>query len=347
MERKIPIQNIYYMLCYSWDSLEEKDIVQVSDIENTELIDLFAKVLIGGTNDLIRRGFDRKYLCVNDELSVIKGKINFNNTYKKRLLQKGKISAEFDDLSHNILHNQIIKTTIKHLINCEELNYELKDRLTGLYKYFRDIDEIRLNSKVFKNVILHRNNQYYKFLMNICEIVYENLLIDEKTGDLKFQDFERDEKKMWKLFQNFVYNFYKREQKVFSVRRENIYWNDELKRSYDAKFLPKMETDITLFSNTKKIIIDTKYSKTTLSDHKKVKSENLYQLFSYLKNVEIKGGINKCCEGMLLYPQIEESFDLEYHIQGHRILIKTVDLNQDWKLIYRRLLAIIGVDKQI
>lgn len=341
MEKKIPIENIYYMLCYSWDALDEKEIVHVDNIDSTELLDLFAKVLIGGTHYLIRRGFDRKYLCVNDDLSVIRGKVNFNDSFKRRLLQKGKLSCEYDDLSYNIPHNQIIKTTINNLIHYEELDHGLKDELIGVYKYFRDIDEIRLNSKVFSNVILHRNNHYYKFLMNICEIIYENLLIDEKTGESKFQDFERDEKKMAALFENFVRNFYKREQKTYKVCREDIYWNDKRQNPYDREFLPKMQTDTSLTSDNRKIIIDTKYSKYTLSERGKVKSENLYQLFAYLKNVEMKGGINEMCEGMLLYPQIDQPLDLEYHIHDHRIQVKTIDLNQDWKLISKRLLSIV------
>jgi 5-methylcytosine-specific restriction enzyme subunit McrC len=44
---EIPIQNIYYLLCYAWNKLEERDIVDVKGIETTELCDLFAKVLIG------------------------------------------------------------------------------------------------------------------------------------------------------------------------------------------------------------------------------------------------------------------------------------------------------------
>ena len=45
---KIPIQNIYYLLCYAWNKLEERDIVDVRGIDSTKILDLFARVLIGG-----------------------------------------------------------------------------------------------------------------------------------------------------------------------------------------------------------------------------------------------------------------------------------------------------------
>ena len=56
------------------------------------------------------------------------------------------------------------------------------------------------------------------------------------------------------------------------------------------------------------MIIDTKYYKETLAvnfNTEKIKSENLYQLFSYLMNVESKGGVNQHCEGILLYPTVK------------------------------------------
>ncbi|GAG60746.1 unnamed protein product, partial [marine sediment metagenome] len=32
---QIPIHNIYYLLCYAWNKLDEKDIVDVSGIDST------------------------------------------------------------------------------------------------------------------------------------------------------------------------------------------------------------------------------------------------------------------------------------------------------------------------
>jgi len=79
---KIPIQNIYYLLCYAWDKLDEGDIVEVKGIESTELCDLFAKVLISGTSHLLKMGLDRGYLLIGEEISGIKGKIDFGSSLK-------------------------------------------------------------------------------------------------------------------------------------------------------------------------------------------------------------------------------------------------------------------------
>ena len=55
----IPIENIYFLLCYAWNKLDEKERVDVSIDDKTELLDLFAKVLITSSKLLLKRGIDK------------------------------------------------------------------------------------------------------------------------------------------------------------------------------------------------------------------------------------------------------------------------------------------------
>jgi 5-methylcytosine-specific restriction enzyme subunit McrC len=105
MESQIPIQNIYYLLCYAWNKLEEGEIVDVSSLESPQLADLFAKVLLGGSRHLIRRGIDRGYIPCGEERATIRGKIAFAPSVRRNLFQQGIAFCEFDELDHNVLHN--------------------------------------------------------------------------------------------------------------------------------------------------------------------------------------------------------------------------------------------------
>jgi 5-methylcytosine-specific restriction enzyme subunit McrC len=51
---QIPIENIYYLLSYAWNKLEQKDKVNVSAEDTISYIDLFAKVLVNGTRILLK-----------------------------------------------------------------------------------------------------------------------------------------------------------------------------------------------------------------------------------------------------------------------------------------------------
>src|ERR1035441_6422817 len=73
---QIPIANIYYLLCYAWDALEERDaLADVGALDSTHLLGLSAGGLVTGTRRLLRRGLDRGYLAREEEIPGIRGKL--------------------------------------------------------------------------------------------------------------------------------------------------------------------------------------------------------------------------------------------------------------------------------
>ena len=96
----------------------------------------------------------------------------------------------------------------------------------------------------------------------------------------------------------------------------------------------------------KKIIIDAKYYKETMTvnyDKERIRSSNLYQLFSYLLNQQDGSEKTNMATGILLYPTIERDYDLDFKYDNHKIQIRTVNLDTNWKNISTRLKEIINV----
>lgn len=344
---QIPIENIYYLLCYAWNKLEEKERVNVSVDDKTELLDLFAKILINGTKILLKRGIDRSYVDFTDEIAGVKGKVQISQTLKSNILFKQRTICTFDTFSSNILTNRILVSTIYSLSRTKGLDKDLKKELITLQRMFSEVDLIQINNSLFSQIKLNRNNRFYGFLMNVCQIIYENTLPSEEQGSYKFTDFTRDENKMNQLFEAFIRNFYKIEQSKYNiVKKETIYWQFKNEERDGFQFVPKMETDITLENNSEKIIIDAKYYRETMVinyDKEKIKSNNLYQLFSYLLNQEDNTPKTVNAKGILLYPTIEKEYDLQYKYKTHTIEIRTINLNSNWKLISNRLKKIIDL----
>jgi 5-methylcytosine-specific restriction enzyme subunit McrC len=342
----IPIQNIYYLLCYAWDKLDEQDVVAVDGIDSNQIQDLLGKVLANGMAHLLRRGLHRDYLVHNEDTGHIRGKIMFPATIKRNLMTQAKVNCEYDDLSHNVIHNQVLKASLRLLIMCEDLDTKVRDELLLNYRRMHGIDDIELRNRHFDQIQLNRNNSFYDFLLKICELVYNNLQISEETGHSKFRDFFRDERKMAYLFEAFVRNFYARELKSnYRVKREDIYWDMKALDTASESYLPKMQTDISLIKPGHKIIMDTKYYKQALQsyyDKESIRSANLYQLHAYVTNIESRGGDNLNCEGMLLYPTVEEDIHARFDMRGHRITVASINLNQDWQGIHRDLVELIA-----
>ena len=79
----------------------------------------------------------------------------------------------------------------------------------------------------------------------------------------------------------------------------------------------------------KTLIIDAKYYAHTTQvqyDVHTLHSNNLYQIFTYVKNKATKGGE---VSGMLLYAKTDEEIypDNEYQMSGNQISVKTLDLS--------------------
>ena len=335
----IPIKNIYYLLSYAWNKLEESQLVDVSAEDEPDLLNLLGRVLLNGTKTLLKRGIDRQYLNKNEVYQGIKGKVNITDFLRKNLFSKGLSICEFDELSADILPNQILKTTLQNLTQIPSLSPTLKQEIrTVIYRLY-EVNEIVLTDTTFHQVQINRNNSFYAFLLNISELIYQNLLINEKTGKFQFKDFLKDERQMARLFEEFIRNFYKIEIPEAKVFREDLHWK---MAGEMHQFLPKMQTDISIKINDRKLIIDAKYYNETLQkyyDSEKIHSQHLYQLFAYLKNQE-----DKLAEGILIYPTIQKSLSLAYTHEEHTIRIETLNLNQDWRGVKADLLGIILIE---
>ena len=341
---KIPILNLYYLLCYAWNRLEEGETISVSQVGKNEVSQLFATVLIEGTSHLFKKGLDRGYVPYSEEIQRIRGKIDFTMNIKRNFFKQPRLHCEFDELDYNILHNQILKTTIKNMIGCQGLEPDTNNKLKNLYLRMHKVDDLCLTKKKFRQVQLNRNNFFYDFLIKVCELVFDNLLISKEGEGGTFKDFLQDETVMRSIFEGFARNFYKRHLKGYNyVGRRNIDWKLKPFSDEDASVLPMMQTDINIEFPDRKIIIDTKYYKETLNQRGKIHSGNLYQLFAYLENQEkFDDLVSMKCEGILLYPAINSEFKYDYQYEDHTVSIRTINLNQDWKCIERDLLAVIN-----
>ena len=333
----IPIKNIYYLLVYAWNKLEESELVDVSAEDESDLLNLLGKVLLNGTKTLLKRGIDRQYLTENEVYQGIRGKVNITDSLRKNLFSKGLSVCEFDELSADILPNKILKTTLQNLTQISNLSPSLKQEIRTIIYRLHEVNEIVLTNTIFHQVQINRNNSFYAFLLNISELIYKNILINEETGKFQFKDFLKDERQMARLFEEFIRNFYKIEVPEAKVFREDLRWK---MAGETHQFLPKMQTDISIKIHNRKLIIDAKYYQETLQkyyDSEKIHSQHLYQLFAYLKNQE-----DESAEGILIYPTVQKSLSLAYTHEGHTIRIETLNLNQDWRGVKEDLLGIIA-----
>lgn len=337
----IPIKNIYYMLSYAFQVLNEQGYKNLATEHFNNTAELMAAILTKGVKVQIKRGLGKEYIPQTESLSSLRGKIDVTESIKILTMLKKRMICTYDEFSVNGMMNRIIKSTIKLLIK-SDISKQRKKELRKILVYFSDVDIIDLYS-VNWNIQYNRNNQMYRMLISVCYLVVKGLLHTNSDGSTKLIDF-LDEQRMCRLYEKFILEYYRKEFSEITANASQIPW--QLDDGINT-MLPVMQTDIMLSYKEKILIIDAKYyAKTTQSQFgtHTLHSGNLYQIFTYVKNKEVELSSQPHeVAGMLLYAKTDEDVYPEntYQMSGNQISVRTLDLSLDFSGIAEQLNTIV------
>ena len=341
-DKSILINNIYHMLAYAFQTLNQENYEDVAVESFEEMYDLLAAILAKGIGVQLKQGLYREYINRQEELPVMRGKINIPGTIRSLLAHDRILTCEFDELSENNLYNQILKTTVMLLLRNARVKTEYKDDLKKKMLFFSNVDMLEPTSIKWSVIRFQRNNQTYRMLISICQLIIEGMLITTDAGDYRLATFV-DEQRMCRLYEKFILEYYSKHFPELSVSVSQIPWSvDDGIRT----MLPVMQSDIHLQKGNTVLIIDAKYySHTTQTQYDKhtIHSNNMYQIFTYVKNRDYDFGDEEHkVSGMLLYAKTEEEIqpDNVYQMHGNQITVRTLDLNLPFEKIAEQLNAI-------
>lgn len=335
------------MLSYAFTNLSQSNFESLKTEEFDNIHNLFSAILAKGIGQQLKQGLYREYINKTEDLSVMRGKINMSGTIKNKLAKKQILTCDFDELSENNSLNQILKTTAMMLIHHEDVDNNYKDDLKKEMLFFSNVDIIN-NPEVIRwsDIRFQKNNQTYRMLISLCQLIFEGMLLTTDAGEHKLATFV-DEQRMCRLYEKFILEYYRKEYESvsgFHANASQIPWalDDGV-----GTMLPIMQSDITLTYKEKTLIIDAKYYSNTTQiqyDVHTLHSNNLYQIFTYVKNKTLELGSNNVVSGMLLYAKTDEEIqpDGTFMMSGNKISVKTIDLNQDFKEITDQLNNIVN-----
>ena len=182
-DKSILINNIYHMLTYAFQILNQKNYEDVAVESFDEMYDLLAAILAKGIGMQLKQGLYREYINHQEELSVMRGKINLSGTIKNRLMHERVLTCEFDELSENNLYNQILKTTVMLLLKNAKVKIEYKNDLKKKMLFFSNVDLLKPTFIKWSAIRFQRNNQTYRMLIRICQLIMEGMLMTTDAGD--------------------------------------------------------------------------------------------------------------------------------------------------------------------
>ena len=172
------------------------------------------------------------------------------------------------------------------------------------------------------------------------KMIIEGLLMSKKNGQFEYREYI-DDQKMHKLYEKFILEYYRYHYSNLNPSVPQVEWNLDEENEY-LYLLPKMQTDITLYNKNRTLIIDAKYynnmyQNNTMFDKETFRSNNLYQIYTYVKNEDKKNTGN--VSGMLMYIKTDENEKqfVEYKMGNNKIIVCNLDLSNNFSNVEKQL----------
>jgi McrBC 5-methylcytosine restriction system component len=339
------------MLLYAWNEAEVKSHWSLQAVEDAPTLDaLLASILAKLIRQRMRIGLGRSYVDQHQSIQGIRGRINFPESLRQRSFERGEAACEFQQYSTNTPRNQIVRSTLARLVQLGNFGPDhtkaerSRHDLRLLARSLDGIDLIELKVDFIRRQQLERNDNDYRLMLGICELILQRQMPLEITGEHALPTVDHEALVLYNIYERFVANFYRIHLKGHTVRAQSrLSWHAK----YDNPYLPSMQPDLIIQDNRSGeiIVLDTKFTAKSLLENEWGRevydSSHLYQLYAYLSSQKHMSGEHQKASGILLYPSVRHKLSERIELQDHVIRIECVDLAASWQDIEQHLLNLI------
>lgn len=301
------MKNIANWIEYS-SKLEYHHINIASDFENSDnLKQLFISLYVKYVKSAMDHGLFFRYEDKNEDLKVIKGKLNIVDYYTKKYPngRLNEFNCNFSTFEFDNLLNQIIKCTCKYILKDKDTSSKNEKSINKILLKLNDVSDVRCVPGDCDKILLSKMNSNYKIILSMSKMFLMN-----KESSYNFDNsdsfcflFPTE-----MLFESFIGGFIQdtlKDAKVSLQKQQKMINKVEIDdKFYDAN--KKLRYDIYVKYKNSVIILDTKYKEISrIRDNKLVQ----YNILNEIEDNDIKQvAIYALKEGVttvfLLYPQI-------------------------------------------
>lgn len=345
----IPIQNLWFLMLYASEYLHQNltDQFQLNQMDGLET--LVGRVFSQHLSDYIYQHLRKQLKAKSKELAVVKGKIDFYQTEIRQSLAKGRVYCSYNETTYNTDRHAYMMSALELILTFDLSNdvrrqlvkdqFELKSYgVTASSTYRLDRDHFSSFEHVCKHVI------------HLSKLIHDMKLLSTETGDSIQPKLMLTNEKIRKIFEKGIAGFFKlnldkRKYKFISERGSTVDLDLECPQGNVKTYFPNMYLDMMIQTKSKGfgLIIDTKFTnmlKNERKGKKQISSEYIRQIYTYTMSYKVKYPDHHYA-GMLLYPMVDENFEMSIKMLGVPLYFYTVDLSQKIPDIHRQLIKMI------
>ena len=197
---RIKTANIFRMLAvaYGLPSLRLSPRVELGDLR--EMLEFVAEYYADRLEERIEQGLYRAYVEVEDNLPVVRGRIQIVDDIRRNYVLRHNIYCRFSELTWDVLDNQVLRR-VAHDLSGWPFPTSLQTRLQQLDRRMDEVSLVSIAPSDLDRLTYTRLNAGYEPLHRLCRLLLDGMSLSEEEGRTEFDSFLLD---MNVLFERFV-----------------------------------------------------------------------------------------------------------------------------------------------
>ncbi|MGQ0846507.1 MAG: McrC family protein [Sporichthyaceae bacterium] len=268
--------------------------------------------LAGEVNDLLSRGLRRGYVDRRETLPFVRGRTR----PPLNPAQLPFLDCQYSDFTADTTENQLLRGVLELFAPAAQ-NRFVRRQMADALAAFADVTRVRPSVVQFDRVQLTRLNQHYAPSLRLARLALEGAGVTDGAGSHIAPAYFVP---MWRVWETATAAAL-RAAGIGDVTEQPEY-SDRFTLVHGPKRTIGLRPDIVIGRrNAPRYVVDLKWTPALAVHHgrKRLRNEHIYQLATYCTALD--------CDGMILYPQMDESVDSSYEFNGRTIALRTVDLS--------------------
>lgn len=271
--------------------------------DKMNLYEIFITLYLQEVYRIVKKGLKSSYNTIEENLNVLKGRLNIKEQITTNLTHKDKFYVSHDEYTLNRPENRLIKTTLLFLIK-ETKNNNNKKLCKQLLTYFETVDVSYNIDADFSIFSFDRTNRDYETLLQWSKVYLKHKSFTTFSGQSKSKAllFQMD-----KLFESYVAKLMKEEMADTDYE---VSTQDRGYYLFDTPEKFKLRPDIVVSKDESNIILDTKWKNlcNREKDNYGISQADMYQMYAYSKKYK------NAPEIWLIYPLNKEMKSLKENL---------------------------------
>ena len=290
------------------------------------ILEAFIRMFVDEVIRLIKQGLKSDYETLEDNLTCVKGKIQFSQHIRHNFAHNERVYVAYDEFTVNRPENKLLKSTLLYLHSHTRSSRNKKD-IKNLLSIFSDVEPSSNYDADFSRIVLDRNTKAYSNALNWARIFLKKKSFTSFSGSTVSMALLFP---MEKLFECYIPALM---QKMLIGTNFTLLTQDKRYHLFDDPKCFLLKPDIVLIGTKQTFIMDTKWKKLNgdLKSNYGISQSDMYQMYAYYQKYNKNATVPYIT---LIYPRTDETLieqTYKDNITGAEIRICFVDLSDDKK----------------